>query len=142
MSDFEKVIKGLEQHINTGCMSEREQLQPVICPYFQNSHCIIALCRDALELLKSRQPRLLTVEEINALPEGAVCWEEFRDEDGVINNDLTPAMKWGLLSLVNGEADVTCLNAYGTQGYGSGQARSRWWSAKPTDEQRKAVAWE
>jgi hypothetical protein len=51
-------------------------------------------------------------------------------------------MKWGLLSLVNGEADVTCLNAYGTQGYGSGQARSRWWSAKPTDEQRKAVAWE
>ena len=97
---------------------------------------------EVIALLKSHQPHLLTVEEINALPEGSVCWEEFRDEDGVINNDLTPAMKWGLLSLVNGEADVTCLNAYGTQGYSSGQARSRWWSAKPTDEQRKAVAWE
>ena len=141
MIDLEKVIKALE------CCKDINKLNCDDCAYTYNARsdrceCSAEMAFDALELLKSRQPHLLTVEEINALPEGSVCWEEFRDEDGVINNDLTPAMKWGLLSLVNGEADVTCLNAYGTQGYGSSQARSRWWSAKPTDEQRKAVAWE
>lgn len=145
MDKREKALRGLE-----ACELYGQTLQYCLeqgCPYVEErgktGECVHFLHEDAVEVLKETDaPRVLTVEEIDALPEGTVVWEEFMDEDGDTGSETTPSMKWGLWSLVNGEGETAAEHSYGIRGWDHDPARSRWWSAKPTDEQRKAVKWE
>lgn len=139
MTDLEKVIKGLEQHMKKRCLSGKEQLQPVICPYFQESDCIIELCCDALELLKQREPRVLTLEEI---------WE-YGDDKPLFIEYVLPTetvMKPAIFQPDNSEKDVymCVVSAWRASGFYSLERYGkdwRCWTARPTDEQREATPW-
>ena len=97
------------------------------------------------ELAATKTPRLLTLEEIRALPLGAVIWLECKavDEDGDIDISLHPVMRsvcCGDAVLCDGESqteiDTITLDPDECGGM------ERYWSARPMDEQRKAVAWD
>ena len=96
------------------------------------------------ELAATKTPRLLTLEEIRALPLGAVIWLEYKavDENGDIDISLHPTMRsvcCGDAVLCDGESqteiDTITLDPDECGGM------ERYWSARPTDEQREAVAW-
>ena len=127
MPDREKVLRAL----GICTQIEPEDECPHGCPYKFENGCIRGVMKDALELLNEQEPRVLTLEEATGEDE---CWFEH------INGS-------------NGYADVYCdwngsvwasrinkimssmiqAEAYGKQW--------RCWSARPTDEQRKAVKW-
>lgn len=85
------------------------------CPYFGDNPCEIQLIANTLELLKEQEPRVLTLEEAK---KAEVCWLEQRGYEPYVTDD----------------ADTWNPEIYG-KAY-------RCWSAKPTDEQRKAEKWE
>ena len=96
------------------------------------------------ELAATKTPRLLTLEEIRALPLGAVIWLEYKavDEDGDIDISLHPIMRsvcCGDAVLCDGESQ-TEIDTITLEPDECG-IMERYWSARPTDEQRKAVAW-
>ena len=125
MTKIEKVIKGF-----TGCLKGE---CPKDCPYIKED-CPQAVARDALELLKEREARVLTLEEVTG---GDECWFEFRPApvgryaDCYMNNnpEYTSAYFTG----------KSTSSLFSNKDYGKDW---RCWSARPTDEQRKAVKWE
>lgn len=94
---------------------------------------------DAIAALKGDEPRVLTFEEISALPDGAVVWEEFYNgETGGVDPHMIPLMKFEE-QLTNGNdwtfvIDDMCEPA-------EDGCQWRWWSAEPTEAQRKRVKW-
>lgn len=143
MDKLEKVIKGIEFCTSTtGCTG---------CPY--EDHCndieqrILgeAIMRDALELLKEKQPRVLTFEEVinhYSVP------EEIKDDfDKRIDYqmDIEP-LYW---DFPIGNADSFIVHWRGFESIGSYIERWkpdyglswRCWTARPTEEQRNAVPW-
>lgn len=125
-----------------------------ICPY--DGRCTNRLKIDALALINAQQerikeleaariPRLLTLEEIRALPLGAVIWLEYKavDEDGNIDISLHPVMRsvcCGDAVICDGESQ-TEIDTITLEPDECG-SMERYWSARPTDEQREAVAWD
>lgn len=109
-------------------------------PFMQDPDALgyIMEVKEALkELSATKTPRLL--------PLGAVIWLEYKavDEDGDIDISLQPMMRsvcCGDAVLCDGESqteiDTITLDPDECGGM------ERYWSARPTDEQRKAVAWE
>ena len=73
MADYEKAIKGLECCRNGFCFA---------CPYNDgiddNVDCKQIWADDALALLKSQQPRVLTVDGIRTLS-GCPVWRETKN---------------------------------------------------------------
>jgi len=126
MTDREKVIKGLECHISKKCA-----IGSYTCPYWENDDCTNSVMVDALELLKAR---VLTPEEIKAYD--GYCWGEQKDEKIM----YVCLIKDGLLSMVSDyedppyDVEKLCWPDYGKVW--------RYWSAQPTDEQRKTVKWD
>ena len=121
MPDMEKVIKGLEVCIDR----EPGKYDCYKCPYETDGNdCEINLSKDALALLKAQEQRLLTKEDF-----------ENADEDGYI-----PA--W--CEEKNGKQYWECVTdtvlAY--QHFGMECGHYRYWTSRPTDEQRKAVKWD
>lgn len=117
MADREKVIKGL------GCCMNGVNSIPKCeaCPYAdEHGRCykLDELHRDALELLKGQEPRVLTLEEARTYE---VVWPEDKEE-----GELHPL-------IVQNNMNDSKYYKYGIHW--------RVWSAKPTDEQRKAVKW-
>lgn len=112
MPDREKVIKGLEIHT-------KPNSRCVGCPYPNNGLCGDQLYMDALALLKEQEPRVLTLEEARTYE---VVWPEDKGE-----GELHPL-------IVKNNMNDSKYYKYGKHW--------RVWSAKPTDEQRKAVKWE
>lgn len=95
-----------------------------------------SLLRNALELLKAQEPRVLTWDEVLKLPNG----EE--DEAPVVQEQKVPVGTWdnGTICQWRGarfvqEAD-SCY--YNCSNYGK---TWRCWTAWPTEEKRKAVKW-
>ena len=153
---IEKARKGLRTCVESegiGC--------PLSCPYYEPCmadprHIYSPMMNDVLteyermmEQIKTpeaaRIPRLLTLEEIRALPLGAVIWLEYKavDEDGITDISLHPVMRsvcCGDAVLCDGESqteiDTITLEPDDCGGM------ERYWSARPTDEQREAVAWD
>lgn len=119
--DREKVIKGLE--CCCGCGQDYGICEE--CPYTTNKlTCYLpVLHREALELLKAQEPRVMTLEEFDAhwkIPpqERPPIWEEWKIDNG--------KGKWKLYGRATG-------------GYGK---LWRCWTSRPTDEQREATPWE
>lgn len=128
MADREKVIKGLE-HCTTAETSE----DCYGCPY--DGQCGTdpsALERDALALLKEQGPKVLTHDEAIVLPEGTPVWFEESTDAG--QTFLAPMICHG-----NGLYGNRYMQVDAKQLYWSGR---RFWNARPTDEQRKAVKWD
>lgn len=121
MVNREKVLKGLECCL---VFDEDWLYHCDECPYraTEDERKVIDWCchleelrKDALELLKEQEPRVLTLEEAK---KAEVCWLEQRGYEPYATDD----------------ADTWNPEIYG-KAY-------RCWSLKPTDEQRKAVKWD
>lgn len=112
MADRGKVLRALKQHLLAPDVDECEA-----CPYGELSglECERQLYRDAVELLKAQEPRVLTWEEVK---KAEVCWLETR----------------GYEPFATLEADTWNPEKYGKS--------YRCWNRMPTDEQRKAVKWD
>ena len=151
MDDLEKVIKGLECCIKS--ISECQCADG--CPYEdncwgQNSEAddgdpmYLDLMRDALTLLKSQQeriaeleakqePRVMTSEEVQRAEEGTVVWFEQHTPE---RDYLQPMVSTGDRCVGNIYLGVNA------QYVKDGAREYRFWTSRPTDEQRKAVKWE
>lgn len=134
----EKVISGLEYCLDRS----KEKVHCGDCPYWQDdfeSGChIYDMIRDALDLLKEQEPRVLTVDELNlAADESVICYVEFFDKLAV--NVTAPHLigtgKWVNIPYLGTVISRTArVDAYNREW--------RCWNHKPTDEQRKAVPWD
>jgi len=121
MTKLEKVIKGIE-----ACLQETPECCKA-CPYhvFYPNGCIIERNRDALEMLKEREPRVLTWEEFREMKEPldgeSICYEIMQGNGAVLKTMLVKTFS-------------TCEHLY--------NKAFRVWTARPTDEQRKAEKWD
>ena len=139
---LEKVKAGLECcSIGLYCPDEE-------CPYEKDKeekqeNCIALLARDALELLKAQEPRVLQIKEM-AFLEIAVFIETNGDLEGK-GTDLFLAIPYiyaasqnmsdGYIAFVDGNTDVYDLQAID---YGK---LWRCWTSQPTDKQREETPW-
>ena len=117
MPDLKRVIKGLECRLSNA--GDENMTYCPDCTYYFTSNCEGTLNRDALELLKAQEPRVLTLEEARTYE---VVWPEDKGE-----GELHPL-------IVENNMNDSKYYKYGIHW--------RVWSAKPTDEQRKAVKWD
>lgn len=145
-----KVIKGLE------CCMDILRAGPgwsqgcIQCPYAAvvdvgRYPCMRLLANDALELIKAQEPRVLTLEEVRDKQIKATpVWKETKSR----NKKLY--VGWVLAYEVQTGQGITgdCLGMAEPSGrmvwYELGDYGKTWrcWSAKPTEEERKAVKWE
>jgi hypothetical protein len=134
MIDREKVIKGLEccaADCVDGCPYEKIEAE--------GWNCTTLLCRDALELLKAQEPRLLKQEELEEV--GGVCYLEwFADLYlGIIIHEDVIIQKGAFTDTAVGIATEDGIGFWALGEYGK---TWRCWTSRPTDEQRKKTPWE
>ena len=84
----------------------------------------------AIEALKAQEPRVLTLAE--AL-EADVCWLEKKGDDRVWPCKVGGGEKWAAIWRFDQEPMAVLRDEYGKL--------FRCWSARPTEEQRKAAPW-
>ena len=126
----EKVIRGLE------CCALGSFGTCEGCPYTEETRCSEHLCGDALALLRKQELRVLTPEEIRS---GAVevAWVEDRDKVEVVP---------GIWFRLSNEGEDEAVDIHIRDGFVGARLAVygklwRCWTAKPSDEQRKAVKW-
>ena len=115
-TDKEKVINALERCESYGYCKDTD------CPYYENTHCLELLRKDALILLKEQEPRLINLYDFdNADCWGNIpAWCEYNPSYGIKSID-----SW-LLITIDHLHDKT----------------ARYWTQRPTEDQRKAVKWD
>lgn len=131
MADREKVIRGLE------CCALDLLSSCEGCPYTEETRCSEHLCGDVLALLREQEPRVLTPEEIRS---GAVevAWVEDRDKAEVIP---------GIWFRLSNEGEDEAVDIHIRDGFVGARLAVygklwRCWTSRPTEEQRKAAAWD
>ena len=94
------------------------------------------------KLLKEPEPKVLTAEELRQLPAQTIVWTEYwNGEDGKASDELLAAMKCYDGTFVDEDASVySDFDKDMTPDRFDG-SYWRFWSGKPTEEQRKAVPW-
>lgn len=118
MTDFKNVIYSIERcicHVPDAC---RDCAYDAGHPY---NECVELLLTDALSMLKAQEPRLITKDDFKKADAwGTIpAWIEY-------NPRMVGAEHgWAIV-------DVDVLNS----------PFKRAWTARPTDEQRKAVKWD
>ena len=119
---MEKVIKGLEC-CSAGCTFG--------CPYGDEpAHCTDSLTKDALELLKAQEPRVMKLEEI---PYAVFGWMEmFGQIIPCVLEDAFADDTVGFASIDDGH-DYMDASDYGKTW--------RVWTSQPTAEQMEAIPW-
>ena len=128
MDKLEKVIKGLEHCTSYGSTCDK-------CDYWEHNrneddpHCGDVLMRDALELLKEKQPRLLTLEEVKY---AEVVWNEYGSVDGYV--------EYMSLDRITDDGYRFNNGMY----FEPSEYNESWrcWSARPTDEQMQETGWD
>ena len=101
-----------------------------------------SMCHDVAnrleELLKAQEPRVMTLEEVRLLQDGAVVWIE--DNDKV---DVIPAIVNHIWNNLPNMASFTAAYAREVKAdmlwYG---VKWRCWTSSPSDAQREATPWE
>lgn len=132
----EKVIRGLECCITCDPDGSRECKK---CPYrrkgITNEPCFNALHADVLVLLKEQEPRVMTLQELQAIETPwnrntpPYLWVEGRSA-----TTESRWMSWGFMH------DCVILpGTMGVQNYGS---KWRVWNLQPTSEQMRDTKWE
>lgn len=123
----EKVIKGLEC-CDGYCDDETG------CPYYDELEafdCQEQLRADAIALLKEQEARVMTEQKMRDAEPGAVIYCEQKDE---VRTYLTPLIKYddGVFEnrFLGAEPEATQL------------PNVRFWTSRPTDEQREATPWQ
>lgn len=131
MTKLEITIRGLECHrMRTVCVNEKGE----VCPYFSYEDCHQRLTDDALELLKEREPRVLTLEEVLSQ-----AWDYCYIEAQVRPHSEMLEKLCGTHRLYCTTSIVLERQTRGDKEYGK---TWRCWTARPTDEQREATPWD
>ena len=128
MPKLENVIKGIEDRI-----ADAEYIDDG----YYAEYVAVELLQAALALLKEQVPRVMTLEEANkALKEADFIVIELSDNKVMLGMRMVECFE-----LSNGEYmdfddldDPEYRDEYGKQ--------FRFWSTKPTEDQRKVVAWD
>lgn len=144
MTDAEKrdkVIRGLECHATKGFVACQD------CPYYPDELiyeddddmegiiCEEKLAADAIALLKEQEPRVMTLEELQAIETPwnrntpPYLWVEGRSA-----TTESRWMSWGFM-----HDFVRLPGTMGVQNYGS---KWRVWTLQPTPEQMRETPWE
>ena len=135
MANIEKVIRSIDR-----CVIKRGNCHE--CDYYtqleQGMSCRNRLLKDALDLLKEQQARVLTKTEIADFLDNIV-WYETKEQDNTSDyfalvEDYSRGHESVWLQLISCDRN----NRLSTADYG---INWRVWSARPTDEQRKAEPW-
>lgn len=136
MADLEKTIQGLEICKQDGklCFTETE------CPYQKVfPKCCQALMADALSLLGTQGPRVMTLTEAF---DAEVAWlERYANPDDGVEPIIQPVIiryyengYWQCFIEQDESADLSLfLDGFGTE--------FRFWTSRPTDEQRRVTPW-
>lgn len=132
MADREKVIKGLTCCRKGFCFA---------CPYNDgvdsNVDCKQKWADDCLELLKEQEPRVLTLNEVEDKLDDVVWMEEPGCENLSAN--------FAVIAAYSTKYNKVYAYFFSTRKkefeYGEYNKTWRCWSAKPSDAERKAVAW-
>ena len=131
MTDLEKVIKGLECCI---LRNPDDHARCSQCSYGGN--CVNRLKMDALELLKAQEPRVMTLDEVEALPYGHV----------LIETDKNESLRWldALMFCKNTNFSFDFITLEGRARLLGTEYNREWrcWTSRPTEEQREAVKWD
>lgn len=132
MTKWEKVIQALEL-----CIKGNEIHYCNKCPYkISDFNCDSkGFMKDALDLLKEQEPRVMTVEELRN-DSGEAFYFETRAEmlrSCVIVNDTSNDFVYLVCGL---DDDIYWRD------YRSYNITWRCWTSRPTQEQRKTVPWE
>ena len=132
MADREKVIDSIERcicHVPDAC---RECAYDAGHPY---NECVEMLLRDALELLKAQEPRVMSLEEVHEM-----AWDYCYLEEEVIKDKVLQKYSGKYrIKCITWPSIASCVLAFGDEAYGK---RWRCWTSRPTDEQRKAAKWD
>lgn len=115
MDDREKVLQALEH-----CDLCSDMPNCPGCAYLREPDCMEHLKRDILVLLKAQEPRIVTEADFENADEGGFIptWCEEKD---------------------TGEVYCECIPIGALEDAKFG--RVRWWTFRPTDEQREATLW-
>lgn len=138
MDKRERVMNGLECCIKAidDCECTDNCPYESQCWYGTDGTIYLDLMRDALELLKAQEPRVLTLEEVEALPYGHV----------IIETDKNDPIRWldALLFIKNTNFSFDFITLEGKARLLGTEYNREWrcWTAWPTEEQRKAVKWD
>ena len=136
----EKVIKGLECCISENTCKDEYYKK---CPYLNTCYREAGpyqLMKDALELLKAQEPRVMTLDEIIAAAPGTVVWLEDYDKTDVIAGLVkkvyiyTKVIDFLIVNEKVNDEVTADLDTY-SKGW-------RCWTSRPDDKQREAVKWE
>lgn len=91
--------------------------------------------RDALALLKAQEPRVMTLEEVNALD-----WDYcYLEQERLPGKEYRGMLGKYIMTCVTWPSITAAKISFGSDGYGK---TWRCWTARPTDAQREAVKWE
>ena len=96
---------------------------------------IIAYIEDGTKLLKAQEPRVLTVDEVKAIPYDADIWIETEYYVGKITIFAATIHTKGLRG-------VMVYGSHKTYDYEAYNKLWRCWASRPTDAQREAVRWD
>ena len=169
MADLEKVKNGLEAHgcgksvwrICGNCPYRKEDdpfFDPRIDPNYdsklieKSQRCMEELLKDASDLLTATydrpEPQLLTLEEIEQAPDYTLIYEEVRMDwrackvddlkEDRVEYQIAPVEKRGGTLYGSGMDTNICPEMFGGP---EDECRVRYWSGRPSEEQREATPW-
>lgn len=131
MPDREKVIQGLEE-LSSFLFKEYGKVQAEEASIYYNRFLTVD---NAITLLKEQEARVMTLDEVKA----------FNWDYCYLEEERLPGKQYRMIC---GDYALTCITwpyiasiriQRGDDSYGK---KWRCWSAKPSDEQRKAIKWE
>ena len=130
MVEKEKVMRGLECCYNDNCGA---------CPYAAIVKCEHKLHKDTLAILKEQEPRVMTKSEVEQyvriVPNAFLAFEVDDPPLYVEYKNYPQPLKWAIFSIV-----YSWMNDYEISlDYGK---EFRFWTSRPTDEQRKETPWD
>ena len=144
----EKVIEALEACVLKDPDDSRDCRHCPRCNYgaFITNSCINGVMADALTLLKAQEPRVMTLEEVIALPDESDVWlEEFCCITVAATISHNPIIAQ-FLNNVSGETYFYGIKQadYNNGNYMNADYGKEWrcWSSRPTDEQMEATPWQ
>ena len=106
-----------------------------LCEYVNNQKDKTISANDIMRFptIQPDAPRVTTLEEVWSLPEGSVVWFEERDNGG--RTYIQPMMSNGKAFMIGTQLDINVSR--GSLNW----AGRRFWTSRPTEEQREATPW-
>lgn len=120
MTDREKLIKDIEKQMN-------EPTNEYVVLWFSEAEYVLAL-------LKEQEARVMTLEEVKAFN-----WEYcYLEEERLSGKEYRTVCGDYALTCITWPCVASMRTQYGDNNY---EKKWRCWTAKPTNEQRKAAKW-